>query len=94
MSTDVSDASGCNGYNEHYWPLEHPPVPELESVLTSSNSWTFDVFALEQASDGHPLSALGYWLLHISGLVQELGDSHVLPMTHTSNTTRDYLTGL
>ncbi|KAJ9505875.1 hypothetical protein QJQ45_010053 [Haematococcus lacustris] len=44
------------------------PLPEVEACLASADTWTFDAFALTQATEGHPLSVLAYWLLHQSGL--------------------------
>ncbi|GFH26406.1 3'5'-cyclic nucleotide phosphodiesterase [Haematococcus lacustris] len=49
-----------------------PPavVEELHSLLEAAySSWTYDSFALAAASQGHPLSALLYFLLHRSGLM-------------------------
>ncbi|GFH21001.1 3'5'-cyclic nucleotide phosphodiesterase [Haematococcus lacustris] len=40
----------------------------VEACLVSAGTWTFDAFALTQATEGHPLSVLAYWLLHQSGL--------------------------
>lgn len=33
------------------------------------SSWSFDAFELERASCGHPLSAMGYFLLARTGLM-------------------------
>ncbi|KAL6755993.1 hypothetical protein V8C86DRAFT_128130 [Haematococcus lacustris] len=45
-------------------------VEELHSLLEAAySSWTYDSFALAAASQGHPLSALLYFLLHRSGLM-------------------------
>lgn len=88
MSTDVSEASGSYGFSDQYWLLEHPPVPELESVLQTANGWAFDVFALEEASEGHPLSTLAYWLLHTWGLVQELGKEPSISVVASSGQCR------
>ncbi|KAJ9518779.1 hypothetical protein QJQ45_026059, partial [Haematococcus lacustris] len=47
-----------------------PVVEELHSLLEAAySSWTYDSFALAAASQGHPLSALLYFLLHRSGLM-------------------------
>jgi hypothetical protein len=35
----------------------------------ADNEWTFDAFALEEATDGHPLSTLAYFLFSNSGLM-------------------------
>lgn len=49
-----------------------PPVvmDQLEAVLASSYEWQFDAFALNTASQGHPLSTLGYYLFHKQGLIE------------------------
>ncbi|KAL6758672.1 3'5'-cyclic nucleotide phosphodiesterase [Haematococcus lacustris] len=44
------------------------PLLQVEACLASADTWTFDAFALTQATKGHPLSVLAYWLLHQSGL--------------------------
>jgi hypothetical protein len=51
-----------------------PAALQLESVLVQSTSLEgrFDAMELHEASSGHPLSAMGYWALVQSGLVQEL----------------------
>ncbi|KAL6762819.1 hypothetical protein V8C86DRAFT_550956 [Haematococcus lacustris] len=43
-------------------------VHQVESCLSSANSWAFDAFQLTSATAGRPLSVLAYWLLHQSGL--------------------------
>ncbi len=37
---------------------------QLERVLATADTWRFDAYALEEASNGHPLSTLGFWLFH------------------------------
>ncbi|KAJ9520545.1 hypothetical protein QJQ45_007397 [Haematococcus lacustris] len=53
-------------------PLREPPhiglFHQVESCLSSANSWAFDAFQLTSATAGRPLSVLAYWLLHQSGL--------------------------
>ncbi|KAJ9520995.1 hypothetical protein QJQ45_022698, partial [Haematococcus lacustris] len=41
---------------------------QVNSCLSSANSWAFDAFQLTSATAGRPLSVLAYWLLHQSGL--------------------------
>eukprot|EP00879_Flechtneria_rotunda_P005016 GHRR01005292.1.p1 GENE.GHRR01005292.1~~GHRR01005292.1.p1 ORF type:complete len:859 (+),score=362.03 GHRR01005292.1:904-3480(+) len=50
-----------------------PPVvvEQLEAVLASAMEWQFDAFALTEASSGHPLSTLGYYLFHKHGLIEQ-----------------------
>ncbi len=45
-------------------------VSQLELILVGADDWGFDAFALEEASCGHPLSVLGYYLIAQSGLMQ------------------------
>lgn len=49
-----------------------PPVvmDQLEVVLASAYEWQFDAFSLNEASQGHPLSTLGYYLFHKQGLIE------------------------
>lgn len=53
--------------------LARPQAPvaidHLEEVLASAYEWQFDAFALNEASQGHPLSTLGYYLFHRQGLI-------------------------
>ncbi|KAJ9521275.1 hypothetical protein QJQ45_022997, partial [Haematococcus lacustris] len=44
------------------------PLTQVETCLSSANSWAFDAFQLTSATAGRPLSVLAYWLLHQSGL--------------------------
>lgn len=38
-------------------------VPVVERVLCKSNDWDFNVFELNDVSQGNPLSVLGFFLL-------------------------------
>mmetsp|Transcript_34412 Transcript_34412/g.76444 ORF Transcript_34412/g.76444 Transcript_34412/m.76444 type:complete len:639 (+) Transcript_34412:160-2076(+) len=38
-------------------------VPAMEAVLATVDEWRFDAFKLSEATQGHPLSALGFWLM-------------------------------
>ncbi|KAJ9520544.1 hypothetical protein QJQ45_007398 [Haematococcus lacustris] len=49
-------------------PVQLPAMSQVESCLSSANSWAFDAFQLTSATAGRPLSVLAYWLLHQSGL--------------------------
>jgi hypothetical protein len=46
-----------------------PPIEHVEQVLQSANEWQFDAFALSEATNGHPLSTLAYFLFSKQGLV-------------------------
>ncbi len=45
-------------------------VPQLQQVLATANTWQFDAYALEEASKGHPLSVLAFWLIRNSGCME------------------------
>ncbi|KAK9862771.1 hypothetical protein WJX84_008507 [Apatococcus fuscideae] len=40
-----------------------------ESVLSDAHTWSFDAFALDEATDGHPLSILGFHLIKQAGFI-------------------------
>lgn len=48
---------------------EMPPIEMVEQVLQSANEWQFDAFALAEATKGHPLSTLAYFLFSKQGLI-------------------------
>ncbi|GLI60999.1 hypothetical protein VaNZ11_003257 [Volvox africanus] len=54
--------------------LAAPPPPavieEVERLLAQADCWQFDMWQLRDASQGHPLSTLGYYLMQRAGLVQ------------------------
>ncbi|GLC65344.1 hypothetical protein PLESTF_000283100 [Pleodorina starrii] len=53
-------------------PLPPPPLPvieEVERVLARADSWQFDTWRLRDVTNGHPLSALGFYLIHRAGLM-------------------------
>lgn len=54
-----------------------PPPPVLEDVerllAAASTSWTFDSFALADATRGHPLSTLAYYLIVQGGWLERAG---------------------
>ncbi|MEW5305766.1 MAG: hypothetical protein WDW36_008285 [Sanguina aurantia] len=50
-----------------------PPAPimeEVERLLCGAGSWKFDVFLLDEATHGRPLSTLAFFLFSSSGLIQ------------------------
>ncbi|KAL6765853.1 hypothetical protein V8C86DRAFT_2450563 [Haematococcus lacustris] len=58
-------------------PAARPAAPLYEEVDRllgiARESWKFDVRQLDVATAGHPLSTLTYYLLHSTGLLDELG---------------------
>ncbi|GIL58439.1 hypothetical protein Vafri_13575 [Volvox africanus] len=54
-------------------PSPPPPViEEVERVLAQADSWHFDAWRLRDVTNGHPLSALGFYLIHRAGLIANL----------------------
>ncbi|KAG2425824.1 hypothetical protein HXX76_013449 [Chlamydomonas incerta] len=51
--------------------LPPPPtvIQEVERLLAKSDSWEFDTWALQEATQGHALSVLGFYLMQRAGLV-------------------------
>ncbi|KAL3157196.1 putative 3',5'-cyclic phosphodiesterase pde-3 [Trebouxia sp. C0009 RCD-2024] len=47
------------------------PIPEVEAVLRTADHWHFDAFKLTEASQGYPLSTLGFWLIQQSRVAKE-----------------------
>ncbi|KAG2453156.1 hypothetical protein HYH02_002482 [Chlamydomonas schloesseri] len=69
--------------NNQPQPLPPPPPPpalppppiiaDVERVLARADEWCFDTWALDEVTQGHALSALGFYLLQRSGLLDKLG---------------------
>ncbi|KAI8469134.1 MAG: hypothetical protein J3K34DRAFT_386003 [Monoraphidium minutum] len=58
-----------------------PPAAVLERVerlLAASGDWQFDAFALAEATQGHPLSTLAFYMFQREGLVSTFGISPVM----------------
>ncbi|GIL58431.1 hypothetical protein Vafri_13570 [Volvox africanus] len=53
-------------------PLPPPVLEEVERVLAQADSWQFDAWRLRDVTNGHPLSALGFYLIHRAGLIEKL----------------------
>ena len=51
------------------------PIPEVEAVLRTADHWHFDAFKLTEASQGYPLSTLGFWLIQQSRVAKEFSES-------------------
>ena len=45
--------------------------PEVVKILKTAETWEFNAFALDDATEGQPLSVLTYWLLESQGLIEE-----------------------
>ena len=50
------------------------PIPEVEAVLRTADHWHFDAFKLTEASQGYPLSTLGFWLIQQSRVAKEFSE--------------------
>ncbi|KAG2441292.1 hypothetical protein HYH02_009885 [Chlamydomonas schloesseri] len=52
-----------------------PPAPiidDVEKVLAGADGWQFDTWRLREVTNGHPLSALGFFLIQRAGLITRL----------------------
>ena len=52
------------------------PIPEVEAVLRTADHWHFDAFKLTEASQGYPLSTLGFWLIQQNRVAKEFSESN------------------
>ncbi|EFJ48255.1 3'5'-cyclic nucleotide phosphodiesterase, partial [Volvox carteri f. nagariensis] len=48
------------------------PHTQVERVLAQADSWQFDTWRLRDVTHGHPLSALGFYLIQRAGLITNL----------------------
>ncbi|KAG2437154.1 hypothetical protein HXX76_005821 [Chlamydomonas incerta] len=54
-------------------PTPPPPViEEVEKVLAGADGWQFDTWRLRDVTNGHALSALGFFLIQRAGLIPRL----------------------
>ena len=45
---------------------------QVEKVLAGADGWQFDTWRLREVTNGHPLSALGFFLIQRAGLIPRL----------------------
>lgn len=45
--------------------------PQVDKILATADCWEFDAFALDAASQGHPISILSYYLFHETQLMHK-----------------------
>jgi hypothetical protein len=64
---EIAAASICS--SDKLPSPQMPPIEHVEQALQSANDWQFDAFALSEATNGHPLSTLAYFLFSKQGLV-------------------------
>ena len=55
------------------------PIPEVEAVLRTADHWHFDAFRLTEASQGYPLSTLGFWLMQQTRVAKEFSENPPSP---------------
>lgn len=53
----------------------HPQSLQLERVLLTSDTHSFDTLELAAASGGYPLASLGFWLFTRTGLAAQFAIS-------------------
>ncbi|GLI61127.1 hypothetical protein VaNZ11_003402 [Volvox africanus] len=53
-------------------PPSPPMIEEVERLLSAAGTWHFDAWRLRDITNGHPLSALGFYLIHRAGLITNL----------------------
>lgn len=46
-------------------------IPAMEAVLATVEEWRFDAFKLAEVTQGHPLSALSFWLFKRYNLIEQ-----------------------
>ncbi|MEW5312657.1 MAG: hypothetical protein WDW38_004274 [Sanguina aurantia] len=81
-SIQSDDSTGCGGLwdgdcrdsgggNPAHVPCSVPGslTPAMEASLGKVDEWRFDAFELSDATQGHPLSALSFWLLQRSSII-------------------------
>jgi hypothetical protein len=48
----------------------HLGALQAERLLSTADGWQFDTWALQEATQGHALSALGFYLIQRAGLIK------------------------
>jgi hypothetical protein len=54
------------------WGLSFINIAQVMGQLESANGWEHDVLALESVTNGHALSALGFYTIQRAGLIHAL----------------------
>lgn len=75
MSDAVLDEEDSSGELTHLPNIGTAPIPEVEAVLRTADHWHFDAFRLTEASQGYPLSTLGFWLIQQNRVAKEFSKS-------------------
>ena len=69
--SDVSEDEESGGKQTYLPNIATAPIPEVEAVLRTADHWHFDAFKLAEASQGYPLSTLGFWLIQQNWVAKE-----------------------
>ncbi|KAA6423303.1 MAG: 3,5-cyclic-nucleotide phosphodiesterase [Trebouxia sp. A1-2] len=67
----MQEEEGLSGELSHLPNIATAPIPEVEAVLRTADHWHFDAFRLVEASQGYPLSTLGFWLMQQNRVAKE-----------------------
>lgn len=65
----VSSSAGAS--EEEREAIAASIIPAMEAVLATVEDWRFDAFKLAEVTQGHPLSALGFWLFKRYNLIEQ-----------------------
>ncbi len=68
----ASPGSGAGADDDEQNQPFGPLFLAMETVLCTVDDWRFDAFRLAEATAGHPMSALGFWLIKRAGLMDVL----------------------
>ena len=70
----MQEEEGSSGEPSHLPNIATAPIPEVEAVLRTADHWHFDAFRLVEASQGYPLSTLGFWLMQQNRVAKEFSE--------------------
>lgn len=84
MSDSVQEEEDCSRELTHLPNIVSAPIPEVEAVLRSADHWHFDAFRLTEASQGYPLSTLGFWLMQQNRVAKEFSKPSSPPLPHVA----------
>ena len=77
-SDTMQEEEGSRGELSHLPNIATAPIPEVEAVLRTADHWHFDAFRLVEASQGYPLSTLGFWLMQQNRVAKEFSECSLL----------------
>lgn len=88
MSDSVQEEQDCSRELTHLPNIVSAPIPEVEAVLRSADHWHFDAFRLTEASQGYPLSTLGFWLIQQNRVAKEFSEPSSSPLPRVAHVWR------